>query len=162
MEFSFSPAEILEMSKRVQGGIEPEPYVAPPKKVPEPVAVEEYERPAKVGKYIPKSPGRGKGSLAKATVNRTVAFRSALDDEDWEDIAITTFNRMMDPKCKNGDFVKLAMFLARYNLVSADAQLVVDSENGSLSDDQIDVLRSYLKGDGLPAPLGKHSFIPKD
>lgn len=161
---------LLEMARSVQASTEPEEFIPPPPKKPGPKPKpkpepdpEAYERPVKRSKYIPSNPaGRGKGNIAKATVNRTVAFRSALDDEDWQDIAVTTFNRMMDPDCRNGDFVKLATFLARYNLVSADAQLVIDSENGSLTSDQIDLLRSYLKNDGMPSPMGKNSFVPKD
>lgn len=108
-----------------------------------------HQRPVKVG-AMPKSPGRGKGNMAKATVNRTGAFRAALDDNDWTDIAIVTYNRLMDPATKNADFVKLAMFLARYNLLSADAQMVCDTESGALDSGAIDSLRKLIKEEGLP------------
>lgn len=112
------------------------------------------QRPVKVN-AMPVSPGRGKGNLAKATINRTAAFRGALGDNDWEDIAVVTFNRLMDPATKNGDFVKLAMFLARYNLLSADAQMVCDTESGALNPEAIDRLRNLIKDDGIP------HFFPK-
>lgn len=119
----------------------------------------EPERPVK--RNMPTPTGRPKGSLAKATVSRTVAFRSALSDEDWEDIAVVTYNRMMDPNTKNGDFVKLALFMARYNLVSADCQMVLDSEGDKLDPAMIDNLRSLIKSEGLPKAFGKSSYVPE-
>lgn len=104
--------------------------------------------------------GRPKGSMAKATVNRTVSFRSALTDEDWEDIAVVTYNRMMDPHTKNGDFVKLALFMARYNLVSADCQMVLDTEGDKLDPAMIDGLRALIKNEGMPKTFGKTSYVP--
>lgn len=107
------------------------------------------------------SRGRPKGSMAKATVNRTVAFRSALSDEDWEDVAVVTYNRMMDPNTKNGDFVKLGVFLARYNLVSADCQMVLDADNDNLDPAMIDSLRALIKNEGMPKTFGKSSYVPE-
>lgn len=122
------------------------------------------ERPVKGGRpkpVPPKSPGRGKGNIAKATVSRTKSFRQALDDDDWEDIAVIAFNKLIDPKTRNGDWVKIATFLARYNLVSADAQLVCDTEAGKLDDATIDSLRKIIKKDGLPEAFnGYRPYVP--
>lgn len=103
----------------------------------------------------PTSPGRGKGTLAKATIERTGAFRGALCDADWADIAVATFDRMMRPTCKDADFVKLATFLARYNLLSADAQMVIEAEGDKLDSVAIDALKGLIKDSGMMKELPK-------
>lgn len=105
---------------------------------------------APVAKPMPVSPGRGKGNLNKATTSRTVSFRNAVSNEEWGALARKIYDRMMDENIKNADLAKLFTVAARFNLLSADAEMIVEESKGQPDNASLDKLKEMIKKDGLP------------
>ena len=90
------------------------------------------------------SPGRPKGSRNKSIINKTEAFRSAITEQDWKDLAIDILDRLRDPATSNGDFVKLIGVLTKSTILTADTELVVEAEEKRLNATQIAEMREFI------------------
>lgn len=88
--------------------------------------------------------GRKKGSRNKSIINKTEAFRSAITEQDWKDLAIDILERLRDPSTTNGDFVKLISVLTKSTILTADTEMVVEAESKLLSKTQIAEMREFM------------------
>lgn len=101
-------------------------------------------------KPMPVSPGRGKGNINKATTSRTLSFRSAVSNEEWAALHRKIYDRMMDDNIKNADLAKLFTVASRFNLLSADAEMIIEESKGQPDNATLDQLKELIKRDGLP------------
>lgn len=90
------------------------------------------------------SKGRPKGSRNKSIINKTEAFRSAITEQDWKDIAIDILDRIRDPSTSNGDLVKLVGVLTKATILTADTEITVEAEEKRLTATQIEEMREFI------------------
>lgn len=102
--------------------------------------------------------GRPKGSPNKAVVRKTVVFREAITEQDIIDIAHRLMAIVRDPEASNSDIAKIVPILLRHTINTADVDAVLEKERSSLSEAQLEALRSIVKVEGTPRDKSVSSY----